>query len=303
MTVQLRDIDLNLLLVFHQLKLDASVSKAAESLGLSQPAVSNALARLRKILGDELFLRTSRGMESTPFALQLAEPVAEALATLHSALNQRVSFAAASSSRDFRIAMTDIGEIHFLPKLLSAITKSAPQVRLSTVLNTSVNVRDEMEAGTVDLAIGLIPNLKGGFFQRRLFKQRYVCVMSRTHPLGRKKTLSMKDFAAAEHAVIVAAGTGHGQIDGIIERAGVARNVRLTVPHFAAIGHILAGSELIATVPQALADRICEPFHLVEFAHPVPLPEITINVFWHAKFHRDPANKWLRETISLEFAR
>jgi DNA-binding transcriptional LysR family regulator len=249
MTVQLRDIDLNLLLVFHQLKLDASVSKAAESLGLSQPAVSNALARLRKILGDELFLRTSRGMESTPFALQLAEPVAEALATLHSALNQRVSFAAASSSRDFRIAMTDIGEIHFLPKLLSAITKSAPQVRLSTVLNTSVNVRDEMEAGTVDLAIGLIPNLKGGFFQRRLFKQRYVCVMSRTHPLGRKKTLSMKDFAAAEHAVIVAAGTGHGQIDGIIERAGVARNVRLTVPHFAAIGHILAGSELIATVP------------------------------------------------------
>ena len=174
--MQLSDIDLNLLVVFHQLMLQRRVSRVAEHLGLSQPAVSNALARLRRLLDDPLFLRTPAGMQPTPLAEQLAAPVAQALAAIHGALNQRAGFEPAHSERVFRIGMTDIGEIYFLPRLMDAIARCAPGVSVSTLRNAAINLKEEMEAGHVDLAIGLLPQLKSGFFQRRLFTQRYVCL-------------------------------------------------------------------------------------------------------------------------------
>ncbi|WP_273455439.1 LysR family transcriptional regulator, partial [Nevskia ramosa] len=130
--MELRDLDLNLLVVFRQLMLERRVSRAAESLGLTQPAVSNALARLRRLLGDELFLRSSRGMEPTPFAESLAEPISHALGLLHGAVNQRSEFEPATSERAFTIGMTDIGEIYFLPVLMEALSAAAPQLVIST---------------------------------------------------------------------------------------------------------------------------------------------------------------------------
>src|SRR5437879_6472533 len=158
--MNLRDIDLNLLVVFIQLLVDRRVSAVAQSLGITQPAVSNALMRLRRHLDDDLFLRTSKGMEPTPFAAQLAEPVAYALGTLHSALNQRASFNAYTSTRGFVLGMTDIGEIYFLPSLMEVLARIAPKVSISTVRNAATNLKDDMEAGRVDLALGLIPDLK-----------------------------------------------------------------------------------------------------------------------------------------------
>ena len=164
--MQLRDIDLNLLVIFNQLMIDKRVSAVAETLSITQPAVSNALKRLRVLLKDELFLRTSRGMEPTPFALQLAEPVDYALGTIHSALNQQTSFDPATSTRTFTMAVTDIGDIYFLPALLKEVMRTAPQLRISTVRNNAVSLRENLEVGKVDLAIGLLPQLQGGFFQR-----------------------------------------------------------------------------------------------------------------------------------------
>ena len=302
--MNLRDIDLNLLVVFNQLLVERRVSKVAEKLGLTQPAVSNALARLRKLLGDELFLRTPRGMQPTPFADELAEPVAYALGMIHGALNQRSSFEPATSQRSFTIGMTDIGEIYFLPKLMDELARLAPGVSVSTVRNAAVNLKDEMEAGHVDLALGLLPQLKGGFFQRRLFRQRYVCLFRKGHRLDRRndkrneqRKISLADFSAADHVVVVSAGTGHGKVDELLERNGVQRRVRLTVPHFVAVGHILRATDMIATVPEAFAQQVAGAFELVSVAHPAGLPDIAINVFWHAKFHKDPANQWLRGLI------
>jgi DNA-binding transcriptional LysR family regulator len=156
--MELRDVDLNLLVVFHQLLAQRRVNAVAQSLGITQPAVSNALSRLRRLLGDELFLRTSRGMEPTPFAEQLAEPVAYSLGTLHSALNQRASFEPATSTRTFVLAMTDIGEIYFLPPLMEVLGRVARAVSVSTVRNASANLKEDMEAGRVDLALGLLPD-------------------------------------------------------------------------------------------------------------------------------------------------
>lgn len=294
--MELSDIDLNLLVLFHHLMVERRVSKVAEQMGLTQPAVSNALARLRRIFGDELFLRTAAGMVPTPFAEQLAEPVGYALGMIHSGLNQRAQFEPASARRTMTIGMTDIGEIVFLPALIERLGREAPGVQLNTVRNTAVNLRDDMESGKVDLAIGLLPQLKAGFFQRRLFKQRYVCLFRRGHALDRPR-LTLADYKAAEHLVIVAAGTGHGQVDELIQKAGIDRTVRLTVPHFVSVGHILQRTPLLATVPERLAQTLTEPFGLAFRPHPVKLPEVPINVFWHAKMHRAPANQWLRGVV------
>jgi DNA-binding transcriptional LysR family regulator len=294
--MELADIDLNQLVLFQQLMVERRVSKVAENLGLTQPAVSNTLAKLRRQFGDDLFVRTPAGMVPTPFAEQLAEPIGYALGMIHSGLNQHSRFDPASVKRSVTIGMTDIGEIVFLPRLVERLREEAPGVSLITVRTTATSLRDDMEAGKVDLAIGPLPQLKAGFFQRRLFRQRYVCLFRTGHPLDRKR-LSLADFKAAEHLVIVSAGTGHGKVDDLIRRAGVERNVRLTVPHFVSVGHILRRSDMVATVTERLADSLVEPFDLTFRTHPVDLPEIAINLFWHAKVHRSPAHQWLRGVV------
>ncbi|MBK6806405.1 MAG: LysR family transcriptional regulator [Betaproteobacteria bacterium] len=299
--MKLNDLDLNLLVVFQQLVVERRVNAVAQSLGITQPAVSNALRRLRRHLGDELFLRTSTGMEPTPFAARLVGPVAEALGTLQSALNQRTAFDPATSSRTFAIAMTDIGEIYFVPPLMERLARTAPNVCVSTVRNRTSGLKDEMEAGRVDLALGLLPDLKAGFFQRRLFRHRYVCMFRKGHPLDRRQ-MTLKDFSAADHVVVVAAGTGHGRVDAMLDDAGLRPRVRLRVPHFVAIGHILRETDMIATVPERFAQRCVEPFGLRYVAHPAKLPEIAINVFWHARAHREPGNQWLRGVVSELFS-
>lgn len=294
--MELHEVDLNLLVVFQRLLAERRVSKVAGQLGLSQPAVSNALARLRRQFGDELFLRTPSGMSPTPLAEQMAEPVSQALAMLHAGINPRGTFDPAREERAMTIGMTDIAEIDFLPALVERVRRDAPGITLSTVRNSAVNLRDEMESGKVDLAIGLLPQLKAGFFQRRLFTQRYVCLFRRGHPLDAKK-VTLADFRAAEHLVVVSAGTGHGRVDELMRRAKVERRVRLTVPHFVSVGHILQATELVATVTERLAQRLAGPFGLSYVAHPVKLPEIAINLFWHARYHRSAANQWLRGTV------
>lgn len=299
--MQLRDVDLNLLVVFNQLLIDKRVSTVADTLGLTQPAVSNALKRLRAVMKDELFLRTSRGMEPTPLAQQMAEPVAYALGAIHGALNQQATYDPTSSTRTFTLAVTDIGEIYFLPTLMEIVTQTAPNTRISTVRNTAVSLKEDMEAGRVDFAIGLIPNLQAGFFQRRLFKQRYVCMFRRGHPAA-DQPMTLDLFQSLEHVVVVSAGTGHGEVDTMLERAGIRRRVRLVVPHFVAVGHILHSTDLIATVPERFAMRCAGPYDLVYVPHPAPLPEIAIKLFWHARYHRDPANRWLRQLLFDHFS-
>lgn len=299
--MDLKDVDLNLMLVFHELMMEKRVSVVAVKLGLSQPAVSNSLKRLRTLLGDELFQRTSKGMEPTPYANQLSEPIAYALSAIHSSLNEKYSFDPQTSERTFTLGVTDIGEIYFLPRLMDLLAKIAPHVTVSSVRNTSVNLRDEMEAGHVDLAMGLLPQLKAGFFQRRLFHQHYVCMFRAGHALD-GPAISIDQFCAADHVVVVAAGTGHADMDASIERRGIKRKVKLTVPHFVAVGHILATTDLISSVPERYAHACVAPFNLRHLPHPVVQAPIDINVFWHAKYHRDPGNQWLRGVLFETFS-
>ncbi len=299
--MDLKDIDLNLLVIFRQLLQERRVSAVAANLGLSQPTVSNALNRLRQQLNDDLFLRTSTGMEPTAYAMQLAEPIGYALASIHETLNQRTRFDPSNSRRKFIIGMNDIGEIYFLPRLMEILSEVAPGISISTIRTTGSNLAEDMEAGRIDIAIGWLPHLKSGFFQRRLFVQEYVCMYRRGHALDRESPLSKEDFESAEHVVVSAAGTGHATVDGSIERLGIKRNAVLTVPHFVAVGHILAATNMIATVPERFARQCVEPFNLRYAAVPLKLPEIGINLFWHSRFHKESGNQWLRGLIFDHF--
>ena len=299
--MDLKDIDLNLLVIFNQLLHERRVSAVAVNLGLSQPTVSNALNRLRQQLGDELFLRTSKGMEPTAYAMQLAEPIGYALSSIQETLNQRSRFETQSSERRFIVGMSDIGEIYFLPKLMEYLAAVAPGIALSTIRTTGANLAEEMEAGRIDLAIGWLPHLKAGFFQQRLFTQDHVCLFRRGHAIDKDKPLTKREFEAAEHIVVSASGTGHATVDASIEKLGIKRRVVLTVPHFVAVGHILATTDMIATVPERFARQCVQPFQLGFAKLPMKLPEIGINLFWHARFHKDPGNQWLRSVFFDKF--
>lgn len=299
--MDLSDIDLNLLRVFHQLMLERRVSSAADTLGLSQPATSNALRRLRDLLGDELFLRTPRGMEPTPYALQLAAPVSLALSTLHDALNARSSFDPTASTRTFTLALSDVGEIYFLPELMQVLAEQAPGITLRAVAVADETLKEDLVGGRIDLALGLLPQLQAGFFQQALFRQRYVCLLRQGHALARKTRLSLSDFSGAQHVRVQATGTGHGRVDEALARHGVQRHIRLTVPHYVALGHVLASTDLLAIVPERFAQRVCQPLGLTTRTLPLAIEDSAIHQLWHARLHRDPANQWLRTLVAARF--
>jgi DNA-binding transcriptional LysR family regulator len=299
--MNLARLDLNLLVVFHHLLLHKRVSLVAQILGMSQPAVSSALGRLRNHLSDDLFVRTQFGMEPTPYALTLAGPVAQALDGLQQAFNVRALFEPAANVRQFTIAMTDVGEMYFLPVLIDEITRVAPGVTLQVVGVNQTSLKEDMASGRIDLAMGLLPQLQAGFFQQGLFRQKYVCLLRKNHRLASSKKLSLGAFTEAEHVRVVAEGTGHGRVDVALEKQTLRRQIRLTVPHYVALGDVLKHSDLLATVPERFADRILAPYDLVKRELPIEIEVSAIHQFWHGRLHRDSGHQWLRQQIGKLF--
>src|SRR3954470_531273 len=228
--MNVQDIDLNLLRAFDAVLQERSVTGASQRLGLTQPAVSNALARLRGLVGEPLFVRTPAGMDATPFARELGEPVRQALALLESALAHGPGFDPASSTRGFRFYMSDIGQVEFLPPLVERVQRVAPGVRLEAVGLEVDDIRDALTAGSLDVAVGFLPGLGPPVRRRHLFRDPYVCLMRDDHPVG--KTLTKKKFLHASHVLVTYRGGGHRVIEEALERAGVARHVALRVAHF-----------------------------------------------------------------------
>lgn len=295
-----KDIDLNLLVVFQEVFQERSISAVARKLGLSQPAVSNALARLRRKLNDTLFVRTAAGMQPTPLAEQLAEPLALALGNIQQVLNRQLSFDPASSQRRFTVAMSDVGEVYFMPLLVEQLQTHAPQLQLSTVRASSIDLKTEMEAGRVDLAIGAMNQVSDALYQRRLFKQDYVCMLRRAHPLAGAR-LGLKDFLAARHLIVASQESPYDKINHSLEKAGVTAAAQFRVPHFVAVPYIVSSTDLLVTVPQKLAERAAAPFGLLYVKPPLRLPALQTNMFWHRRYNQDAGNQWLRTFIAERF--
>jgi len=297
---ELRNIDLNLLVVFQHLLEERNISAVARRLDLSQPAVSNALRRLRTALGDDLFVRTPQGMQPTPQAERLGGPVGEALALLSHTLDATQDFRPADSQRRFRIAMSDVGEIHFMPRLMEQCTRHAPGVRIDSLRLAGADLRHEMDAGRVDLAIGAFQDLGSGVLQRMLFRQGYATLFRRGHPSAHEG-MGLKAFRAERHLVVSRAAP-YGQVNQSLEKAGVALDAHFSVPHFSAVPYIVATTDLLATVPHKLATSAAPYFQLGLLTPPVRVPALQTNLYWHRRFHRDSGNQWLRAVVLDTFA-
>lgn len=299
--IEAKDIDLNLLVVFQEVFQERQISSVARKLNLSQPAVSNALARLRKTFNDELFVRTSLGMQPTPLAQQLADPVAAALGTITKALNQQERFDGPSSQRRFTIAMTDVGEMYFMPTLVEYCQQHAPQIQIATVRASSVDLMAEMETGRVDLALGAFDEVSGALYHRRLFQQDYVCLHRQHHSLLRDE-INLKAFLNAEHLIVSTKESPYDKINLALEKAGISASANFTVPHFSAVPYVLSHTDLVAIVPQKLAATAAQHFRLAYSKVPLKLPPLQTNIFWHRRFAQDEGNQWMRQRLVDLFA-
>lgn len=294
------DIDMNLLVVFHELYRQRHVSLVAERLQLSQPTVSNALARLRKTFDDPLFVRTTQGMQPTPYAQEIAEPIAAALSQVTRALNRQQVFDPLTSTRQFVLAMTDVGEIHFMPALIERCAEVAPHVRISTVRISAVNWQEGIETGQIDLVIGAFTEVSESLFHLKLFSQKYVSMFRRGHPFCSGK-VSLSEFLAARHLIVSSRENPYDLINDRLEKAGVTQAALFRVPHFTSVPYIVSTTDLVVTVPEKLARRAGEAFGLVSMPPPLRLPLLHTHIYWHRRFNEDEGNRWMRGLIAAQF--
>ena len=292
--MNIKDFDLNLLVVFDAVLSEGSISRAAARLDLSQPAVSNALARLRKTTGDQLFVRHANGVVPTPYAEAIAEPIRSALGTISASLAAPHGFDATTSERDFAVHITDLGEAFFLPRLLARLNAIAPRVRLRTLALSTDEARDALRSGAADLTIGNLPDFAAGFYQQRLFRDRYICIVSRDHPTIGKR-LTARQFAAASHAIAMPGGTGHGIIERTLVAHGLESRIALRVQNFLVLPSIVAASDLIAIVPHSVGSQISPQDAVKLLALPVDIPAFDVRQCWHERYHDDPRHRWRRQ--------
>ena len=289
------DIDLNLLIIFKQLIIDKSVTRAAEQLNISQPAMSHALKRLRKTFDDELFVRAHQLMEPTPLAMQLADPICEALNALQHAVQINRTFDAQNSEREFVIAMTDIGISLFMPRLMKMLTDIAPRIRIR-VVQIGETLIEAMISRSVDLTIGFVPQLQSGFYQRQLFKHDYVCIHRQSHPVS-EESITPDIFSKLRHISVVAAHTGHNEINSYFSQAGISREIYLEVPQFSSLFSIVESTDFVAIVPRRLAECYQKNYDIDFFIPPLTLPLIPVNIFWHSRYHKEVGNIWMRNLL------
>ncbi len=289
-------LDLEWVAVFDEVYKTSNVSRAAERLDMTQGAASTALNRLRSYFGDPLFTRTARGMMPTPRAEELLPTLRAVREGMESARSGRSIFDPSRAVRTFRICMTDISEIVLVPSLMNHVRREAPHVSLD-VEKISPESGRRLEDGEVDLAVGFMPQLEAGFYQQALFRQTFVCIVSQDHPrIGER--LTKASFAKEEHVIVSASGTGHAIVEKTLAGLAVERGVALRVPSFLGMAGIVAQTELLATVPSHYAKVMESRERIRTLQLPHALPAYEVKQHWHARFHNDAGNVWLRRIVS-----
>jgi len=293
-TLNIGSVDLNLLRVFDAIVRHGNLTAAGESVGLSQPGMSNALTRLRTLFDDALFVRAPNGMKPTEYALALSVPIHDALEMLNTSLRMQVKFDPATAAKSFHVCTTDIGALTFLPSLLERIRDVAPGLTLKFGQYPIRECREMLSSGELDLAVGYFPDLTTGVYQRMLFDDHYVCIVSKKHPRIRD-CLTLEQFLAESHASVLSPGTGHALLLQRLTLAQPRIRFTLDVREFASLPPIIAKTDLVATVPSRLAALFRQVVDIQLFTPPIELPSFKIMQFWHERNHHDPTNIWLRE--------
>lgn len=295
-TVDFKRVDLNLLVSLDVLLTERNVTRAAERLHLSQPALSAQLARLREAFDDPLLLPAARGMVPTARGLELAAPLKTALADLEKAVTERASFDTARANHTFRIIATDYAQLVVLIPFAEALRQEAPGIRLAWMTPNLAQIDKHLEAGIADLALVTPAAAPRDARTRVLFEERFVCVLRKRHPLARKP-LSLDAFCELDHVLVSPTGGGFlGAVDEALAQMGRKRRVVVSAPEFLIVPPLLARSDMVATLPERVA-RAFEA-HLAILELPLALPGFTLLAAWHPRNHNDSAHQWLRERLA-----
>jgi DNA-binding transcriptional LysR family regulator len=282
-----RHLDLNLLRVLAAVYRTGSVTEAGRQLSLSQPATSNALARLRAFFGDELFVRSPRGLHPTLTAQRVAPFVIAQLQALESAVQGAEPFDPASSRAHWRLSLSDLGEILFLPALAEALRSESPGSQLSNVAVAAERVSAALEARDIDLAVGILQPAASGIASERLFTERFVAISA----------------AGAELAVAAPTATFHGGIELMLERLKLADRPLLRARHYGALPEIVTRTDLLAVVPRMYATSLAPRFDVRVWELPDLAPAYEVRMLWHQSATGDAAHTWLRGVLRRLFRR
>jgi DNA-binding transcriptional LysR family regulator len=299
--MKLRSLDLNLLLVFDAIYGERSISKAAHKLHLSQPTVSNALARLRERLGDPLFERHAQGVRPTLRAKKLAEPIRQALHLLERGLRDDEAFDFANSAREFVIAVEDYGESVILPGFVRWLAEVAPRVRIQIRTDGGAALQEGLREGTVDLALDYFPVNGAGFRSHCVITETLMTLSRREHPLLGER-LSLEQYVALSHVVLRAPSNQRPMIDLALAKRGLQRRITVRVPRFISMPLIVQASDMIGTLPRRMATLYADHFRLKAFAVPLRVPQFPVYLIWHESLEPDAGHQWFRQSL-IDFCR
>ena len=275
---------------------DGTVTRASQRLGLTQSALSYQLERMRRRFRDPLFVRVGNRMAPTPLAQGLADPASRVLRILEDEIAALSAFDAATTTREFRLGVNEIGAITLVPRLVRRLSQAAPHARLSPAHVTRETMAAGLESGAMDVVAGHFAQISGGLLQQLLFRRSYVCVVRDDHPrIG--ASMTMRQFAAAPQVHTVAVPTIRDWIDAQLRKRSLPTGPRLLTHHVAAIPFIVAASDYAAVIPREVFElfRPIAPLRVVRL--PVPIPSITIHQYWHPRVATDPAMRFFREQV------
>ena len=291
----MKNIDLRSLEVIRELHRTGSVSHTAQNLSLGQSAVSMSLARLRKQFGDPLFVRTSRGMEPTPYAAELIVELKKAADILDAAMDRRLHFDPETSDRMFHLVSTDIAQLTVLPRLVKRLAQDAPSVRVDLEMLTEDTPR-QLESGEADLAIGLIAPMGAGFCNQKLFASYFTCAMRIGHPRIKDK-LTLEQFEQESHLSVTTLGTGYDALEKTIEAHKLRHHIGMRVPSYLGVGAIIAATDFLVIVPRRVGEILVEQKEGKVFPLPFSLPSYDVTQHWHERYANDPGHQWFRNAV------
>jgi DNA-binding transcriptional LysR family regulator len=291
-------IDLNLLAAFDALMSERNVTRAAAQVGVSQPAMSAALSRLRALLGDPLFLRSADGLLPTPRARELADPISQALRQIEATLVKSQEFVPGEAVLTVNLGLSDYPAFVLLPALLEALGEQAPGIAVNVrAFNDRDDAVDLLDGGVIDAAIGVPPTQpEARIFTRPILRDEFVTIVASRHPAARRG-MNMKTYLSLPHALVSPEGQRHGLVDQALAQQGEQRTLALTLPQMFAVPAVVARTGMTATIMKRVALNSPAGRKLALFPPPMPLPEIVFHVIWHRRSEGNPAQHWLRALI------
>ncbi len=292
--MNLQNIDLKLLVFLDALLDEKSVSRAAAKVCISQPAMSNALNKLRSLLDDPLLVRSAKGMTPTHKAMLIHAPLKSALNQLGQTFSQLETFDPANATRTFTISLTDYASSVLLPELISLVKAQAPNCCFR-ILDDTIGL-DQLQQTGVDIAINSFGPLPDSFYEKKLWQEQY-SVISRHHHPAIGKSLSLENYLALEHILFIKSGVGPGTVDVALANTEHRRKIAVQTKHFHLAPKLVQGSDMIATIPSKLALHFKKHYQIDVYEPPLPLPDFYYSMVWSSVAQHDPAVKWLRQKI------